>query len=126
MVITILLILLLSIIAGISKTIVDLCSESAFYKSKLVTKFNFNPKYWHRSEASGNKWKNGDKSQGEAYWGSSRWFVMFTDGWHLFNTVLYLSLIFIGFFGFMNIIYPFGGMFVFLTTFELLYSWLKK
>ena len=32
-----------------------------------------------------NKWKNGDNNQGERFWGSSRWFVIFTDKWHLFD-----------------------------------------
>lgn len=29
------------------------------------------------------KWKNNDPKQGELFWGSSRWFVFLTDGWHL-------------------------------------------
>lgn len=29
------------------------------------------------------KYKNGNKEEGERFWGSSRWFVMFTDAWHM-------------------------------------------
>jgi len=35
-----------------------------------------------------NKWKDGDSKKGERYWGSSRWFVIFTDAWHLSNFLM--------------------------------------
>jgi len=50
-----------------------------------------------------NKWKNGNPSEGEKFWGSSRFFVMFTDLWHLcdFIQILILSvgfgLVFVGY-----------------------------
>ena len=40
--------------------------------------------FWSR-ESWKLKWKNGDPSQGERFWGSSRWFVALTDAWHLFD-----------------------------------------
>ena len=62
--------------SGFAKAICDLSEEE---------KLKGNPFFWHKNIAWANKWKNGDKSQGERFFGSSRWFVMFTDAWHLFG-----------------------------------------
>lgn len=115
----------LAILAGIAKSVADLSSESAFYKSKLVRLFKFDPSWWHRSQASGNKWLNGDKSQGERFFGSSRWFVWLTDGWHLTNSIMYISLLLVGYLA-SDLLMSFVGLIIFLSTFELLYNWLKK
>lgn len=44
---------------------------------------NLNPNFWNPYLSHGYKWKNGDKAQGERYFGSSTIFVWLTDGWHL-------------------------------------------
>lgn len=68
-----------AILSGFSKAVCDLSEEG---------KLKFKPSnYWLKTVSWQNKWKNGDKKQGEMFWGSSRWFVMFTDGWHLFGLV---------------------------------------
>ena len=67
---------LFSAFSNFSKAICDLSEEG---------KLNGNPMYWYKDSSWGNKWKNWDKSQGEKFFGSSRWFVVFTDAWHLFN-----------------------------------------
>ena len=59
-----------SVIAGISKAIMDKSEEGVI---------KWNPLFWHKHKSSVNKWKNGDKAQGERFFGSSRWFVLFTD-----------------------------------------------
>jgi hypothetical protein len=41
--------------------------------------------FWHPVFASTNKWKNGKKENGEAFWGSSRWFVVLTEGKKIFK-----------------------------------------
>ena len=66
-------------VSGFSKAICDLSEEGKlkFYKKT----------FWLKHFSWQNKWKNGDKAQGEKFWGSSRWFVMFTDGWHLFGLI---------------------------------------
>lgn len=69
--------IILPILSGFAKAVIDL-SEEGKLKFKQHT-------YWHKNIACANKWKNGDKSQGERFFGSSRWFVMFTDAWHLFG-----------------------------------------
>lgn len=76
------------IVAALCKSIMDKCqfhySESVFNKLKW-----FNP-----AESWRNKWKQGDKSKGEAFLGSSTIFVMFTDAWHLFGSIQRLMWIF--------------------------------
>lgn len=73
-----------SVIAGISKAICDLSEEG---------KIKGNIYYWHKSVSWQNKWKYGQKELGEYFWGSSRWFVMFTDAWHLFGLLFRVSFI---------------------------------
>lgn len=75
--------ILLIIISGIAKAICDLSSDD---------KIKFKPEtYWVKSKSWVNKWKNGDPKQGEKFWGSSRWFVSFTDAWHLFGLIERIS-----------------------------------
>lgn len=62
--------------SGFTKAVCDLSEEG---------KLKGNPLFWHKNEAWKNKWKDGDKTKGEKFFGSSRWFVMFTCGWHLFG-----------------------------------------
>lgn len=91
-------IIIFSILSGFSKAICDLSEEN-----KLKFK---NKNYWIKEISSINKWKldsnnqiiivNGKKV--ERFFGSSRWFVLFTCGWHLFQTIQSLSYIIIGVF----------------------------
>jgi hypothetical protein len=76
--------LILNIFSGICKAICDLSEEK---------KIKGNPNYWVKDTSWKNKWKNGDKKQGERFFGSSRWFVMFTDAWHLFGFLERISFI---------------------------------
>lgn len=41
-----------------------------------------------------NKYKNGDPKQGEKFFGSTTFLVWLTDGWHLFQTVFYVTFVF--------------------------------
>ncbi len=45
-----------------------------------------NSQFWQPDISWQNKWKNGDKQQGEKFPGSSTVFVSVSDGWHLMNT----------------------------------------
>lgn len=83
-----------AILAGTCKMIADISTMSNAEKTVLFVKFKLNPKWWKKSASANNKWKNGDKSQGEAFWGSSRWFVIFTDAWHLFEFLYDVLLVF--------------------------------
>ena len=74
---------LLSIISGFAKAVMDLSEEG---------KIKFKPsRYWIKSMSSPNKWKDGDPRKGEKFFGSSRWFVSLTDAWHVFSFVFRVS-----------------------------------
>ena len=86
MLITIIIIgVLLTIVSGFSKAIMDLSEDK-----KLKFKNEF---FWLKAYSWKNKWKLDDKANPirvngkyvEKFFGSSRWFVMFTDAWHLFG-----------------------------------------
>ena len=66
-------------VSGFSKAICDLSEEGKlkFYKKT----------FWLKHFSWQNKWKYNVETNGEKFWGSSRWFVMFTDGWHLFGLI---------------------------------------
>ena len=110
-----------SILSGISKAVMDLSEES---------KIKGNPLFWHKNKSWQNKWKNGDKSQGEKFFGSSRWFVAQTDAWHLFGVLFRLTFITpyvcIGFLISTNIWYIFGilvAYIIFAVTFHIFYTY---
>ena len=70
-------------ISGFAKAIMDLSEEG---------KIKFKPsRYWVKAMSSPNKWKDGDPRKGEKFFGSSRWFVSFTDAWHVFGFVFRIS-----------------------------------
>ena len=110
-----------SILSGISKAVMDLSEES---------KIKGNPLFWHKNKSWQNKWKNGDKKQGEKFFGSSRWFVLFTDAWHLFGVLFrafYAKVyICIGLLISIDIWYTFGVLvayIIFTTTFHIFHTY---
>ena len=111
-----------SVLAGISKAICDLSEEGKikFYKKT----------FWIKDLSWQNKWKNGDKKQGEKFFGSSRWFVAQTDAWHLFGVlfrVFYAKVyICIGLLISINIWYTFGVLVayvIFASTFHIFHTY---
>lgn len=116
--------LLFAIIAGTTKAVQDLCSEQAFFNSKL-DKFGFKFDWWHRGYSSHRKWKNGFKADGERFFGSSTFLVWTTDGWHLMDAIRNVSLIIVGFTSGSWIMAGIS-LIVYLTVFEILYSYLKR
>lgn len=86
--INIILIILFIIIAGISNAIMDVLQFR--YSNSIFSRFK-NQNWWNPDLSWRNKWKNGDPSQGEKFWGSSRWFVRFTDAWHFFQGLMFTS-----------------------------------
>jgi hypothetical protein len=75
---------LLVFLAGVAKAGQD---SLAHHFEKSVFWALHNDEYWNPVVSGNNKWKNGDKSQGEKYWQSSRALVFLTEGWHLFDMV---------------------------------------
>lgn len=110
-----------AILSGICKAVMDLSEES---------KIKGNPLFWHKNKSWQNKWKNGDKSQGEKFFGSSRWFVLFTDAWHLFGVLFraFYAKVYIGI-GLLisiDIWYTFGVLvayIIFTTTFHIFHTY---
>mgnify|MGYP000868014531 len=115
-------------VSGFSKAICDLSEEGKlkFYKKT----------FWLKSISWQNKWKNGDKKQGEKFLGSSRWFVMFTDAWHLFGVLFRISFAVtytcIGMLTKVSYFYLFGALvayILFASVFHLFHdstNWIKK
>jgi len=96
---------ILYFISGFSKSICDL-SEEGKLKFKPETK-------WIKVKSSNNKYKNGDKTQGPAFFLSTSVFVMFTDKWHEFGFYEYicfgLSNVIVGFLaGYISLWFLFG------------------
>jgi hypothetical protein len=63
-----------------------------YHKSIFSNRNRFNPKFWNPYESWPNKWKNGDKKQGEKFFLSSTWLVFLTDSWHLFKMGFLLAI----------------------------------
>ena len=100
-----------SFLSGFAKAICDLSEDGKlkFYKKT----------YWIKAFSWQNKYKNGDKKHGEKFFGSTRWFVAFTDAWHLFGIIERIGFVItytsVGYlinmnhwFAFMLFLYPFS------------------
>jgi len=109
-----------SILSGICKAVMDLSEES---------KIKGNPLFWHKNKSWQNKWKNGDKTQGEKFWLSSTFFVAQTDAWHLFGVLFRISFAVaytcIGMLTTVSYFYLFGvvvAYILFATSFHIFYT----
>ena len=82
--------LLLVILAAVLNAAMDTLNahyhRSVFYNGKWP-KFN---KFTNPASSSQNKWKDGNKDNGELFFGSSTFLVWTTDAWHLFKTLMLL------------------------------------
>ena len=110
-----------AILSGISKAVMDLSEEG---------KIKGNPIFWHKNKSWQNKWKNGDKKQGEKFWLSSRQLVWLVDAWHLFGLlfrVFYAKVyICIGLLISIDIWYTFGVLvsyIIFASTFHIFHTY---
>ena len=78
--------LLFIILAAILNAAMDILSYrydlSVFSKYTRLKQFTIPALSWQ------NKWKNGDRKQGERFFGSSTFLVWTTDAWHLFKTLM--------------------------------------
>lgn len=80
-------------LAGIAKAVSDKI-QFHFERSIFADQESY---FWNPAESWRNKWKNGNRSEGEAFLGSSTIFVWVTDAWHLFNTfriIMYVAAVF--------------------------------
>lgn len=75
--------ILATIIGGIGKAVRDTLAhhfEESIFKDK-------NPLFWNPVLSGGNKWKNGDKKQGEKFFLSSTLWVGITEAWHVSESI---------------------------------------
>ena len=123
--INIILYFVLSVALGITKAIVDTLS---FRKGT-----NIFPSSWQIDNSWRNKWKNGDPNQGEKFWGSSRWFVPFTDAFHFTGMINHIIIfLMIGIFHFIQVesiwsilfLYLVGGYVLSRTVFHVFYTYI--
>lgn len=80
--------------SGYSKAIMDIIAHK--YESSIFTrkKNNF---FWNPYFSWRNKWKNGNKKEGEAFLGSSTIFVWYTDAWHRYQMYYGISVCLLSF-----------------------------
>lgn len=71
-------------IANASMDVLQFKYDKTIFK-KLKNQNWWNPKFSHL-----NKYKNNDPSQGPKFWGSTTYFVFFTDAWH-FSQFIFLT-----------------------------------
>jgi hypothetical protein len=62
------------------------------YSSSIFSGKGFNPLFWDNNISWENKWKNGDKKQGEKFLFSSTVFVWTTDAWHMLSAIELMSM----------------------------------
>lgn len=92
---------ILILISAVAKAAMD--KLQFHYSRSIFSKFK-NQQFWNPEISWKNKWKNGDKSQGESFFLSSTLFVSITDAWHLFQNI-FLNSLFIG----LSLLFPLDG-----------------
>lgn len=80
---------ILVFVAGFAKAVMDMLQFH--FELSIFRSLNMN--FWNPSWSWRNKYKNGDPEYGEKFWGSTTIFCLFTDGWHLSQS-LFLTAIF--------------------------------
>ena len=90
--IQIIIIVVLLIIAGISKSIMD--TVDFHFETSIFSNIKSEQRklWWNQSEGWKNKYKDRDSTKGRKFPGSLTWLVFVTDAWHFFQMLLYLSL----------------------------------
>lgn len=68
-------------VAAFLKSQMDLITHK--YDQSIPSRYGWNYLFWNPLYSWRNKWKSGTPQSGEAFWGSSTFFVFLTDGWHL-------------------------------------------
>jgi hypothetical protein len=118
--ISLILIILAAILNAAMDTLNARYRQSVFFTKQFrINKFT-NPEFsWQ------NKWKNGDRKQGELFFGSSTFLVWTTDAWHLFKTIM-LACFSIAIVTYSPVIHPIidalGYWLIFGAVFELFWS----
>ena len=85
---------ILILVSAVGKSVMD--KLQFHYSKSIFSKFK-NQQFWNPEISWKNKWKNGNKLQGESFFLSSTVLVFTTDAWHLFQNI-FLNLLFLGLF----------------------------
>ena len=85
---------ILILVSAVGKSVMD--KLQFHYSKSIFSKFK-NQQFWNPEISWKNKWKNGNKLQGESFFLSSTLFVFTTDAWHLFQNI-FLNSLFLGLF----------------------------
>lgn len=88
MILNIALVIICLYFAGLCEAAMDTLAHH--YEQSIFKKMN--PNYWNPAVSGANKWKNGDRTQGERFFLSSTLLVGVTEGWHLFKMARTLLL----------------------------------
>ena len=79
------------ILISLSAICKAICDKIQFhFSTSIFEKWGL---FWNPRKSWRNKWKNGDKEQGESFFLSSTWLVGFTDAWHLFQSLQWTFII---------------------------------
>ena len=76
-------------LAGVAEAVMD---KLQFHFDRSIFANFRNKQWWDPINSWKNKWKNGDKTQGEKFWLSSTLFVFTTDAWHFFKFIRNISI----------------------------------
>ena len=71
-------------LAGVAEAVMD---KLQFHFDRSIFSNLKNKQWWNPIDSWKNKWKNGDKEQGEKFWLSSTILVWTTDAWHFFKSL---------------------------------------
>lgn len=82
----------IGVIVGASKGLADGVN---FHPDKYTIDEKY-PLFFNPQKSWRNKWKNGNKQEGEAFWGSSTFLVFLTDWFHLSEFIKLNFLIILG------------------------------
>ena len=81
--------LILISIAAVAKAVMD--KLQFHYGLSIFSRFE-NQYFWNPNLSWMNKWKDGERKNGEKFPGSSTIFVFTTDAWHLFQAIMLTCL----------------------------------
>lgn len=109
-------ILLLAITIGTTKAIQD--KLQFHFDNSIFSKLG---NFWNPQQSWKNKWKNGNKEEGEKFFLSSTLLVSLTDAWHLFGLIRNFSI----FLALGILISPMSALYyiAFILTFDSLFTY---
>lgn len=75
--------IILALLGGFGKALRDTLAHH--FETSVFR--NLNPQFWNPVLSGSNKWKNGDRAQGEKFKFSSTLLISLTEAWHIGETI---------------------------------------